>query len=134
MICDTCEQSRSIHPEHDRGDRFSVTLIFDPADEDGNAALIALLEDAEWAGQVKADPTDDDPLAEFEFTVGTEEIGSGDDARAVLTVVGLILDTDDFATTSHFDFQATPTGGGDITFLGGSTITVIGDVTRVTGS
>lgn len=128
MDCDSCEQSRSIDIEHDRGDRLSVTLIVDPADHDGNEALIDLLPHTPdgWAGQVRATADSDAVLGEFEFSVEIE----GD----VLTVVGVIIDTDDFTTSAVFDFQATLDDGGTLTFLGGSTITTVGDVTRVTGS
>ena len=128
MSCDTCEQSRSIDIEHDRGDRLAVTLIIDPAEpgvEEANAALLELLEGATWDGQVRETSTSA-VLADFDMTVDIDD--------DVLTAIGVILDTDDFTSSCVFDFQATLTDGGTLTFLGGSTITVIGDVTRTTGS
>ena len=125
-MSDTCDLPRGIHPDHPRGDRFWASVVLDPADDPANAELIELLDGAEWAGQVRSTVDSTTVLAEFDFTV--------DVVDGVLTAVGIILDTDDFETSNVFDFQATPTGGGSITFLAGSTITVIGDVTRVTGS
>lgn len=125
-MSDDCDLSRSIHPEHPDGDRFWASITIDPADDEANADLVDLLADAEWAGQVRATASSDEVLGEFEFTVDLTE--------GVLTVVGLILDTSDFATSNVFDWEATPPGGGPVTFFAGSTITLISGVTRVEGS